>query len=241
VVPPARIQPGLPEENTMTTSTAETQLVDTREMNAVHSYFRRELRLASGLVRGVEPGSTRRSKVVGAHLELLGRTLHQHHTSEDEMLWPLLLERVPDELAPIVHLMESQHEQVDALLGQIGELRPRWEAAPDRETGEALAGLYDRLHVALAEHLDAEETRLLPLAARSLTQAEWDSLGERARNEGRRSEMSLVFGMIQHDGDPEVVTKMLATAPAPVRFLVPRLARRAFRKHALAVHGTTTP
>jgi hypothetical protein len=34
---------------------------------------------------------------------------------------------------------------------------------------------------------------------------------------------------------------MLSTAPAPVRWLVPRLARRAFRKHALAIHGTATP
>jgi hypothetical protein len=34
---------------------------------------------------------------------------------------------------------------------------------------------------------------------------------------------------------------MLAPAPLPVRVLVPRLGRRAYRRHALAVHGTTTP
>jgi hypothetical protein len=51
----------------------------------------------------------------------------------------------------------------------------------------------------------------------------------------------LVLGMIVHDGDPEVVGTMLAGAPAPVRWLLPRLARRAYRRHALAVHGTATP
>ena len=52
---------------------------------------------------------------------------------------------------------------------------------------------------------------------------------------------SLVFGMIQYEGDPKVVVQMLADAPAPVRWLVPRLSRRAFRRHARRLHGTATP
>jgi hypothetical protein len=53
--------------------------------------------------------------------------------------------------------------------------------------------------------------------------------------------MSLVFGMLMQDGDPEVVAMMLAPAPFPVRTLVPRVGRKAYRKHALAIHGTETP
>ncbi len=222
------------------TQTAQT-LLDTREMGVVHSFFRRELRLAGGLVRGVDAGDTRRAAVVADHLELVERTLHHHHTTEDELLWPLLLDRVPDELAPIVHLMESQHEQVDSLLGLIAERRGPWQQTADPQSGNELGALYDRLHTGLVEHLDAEESELLPLAARCVTKAEWDRLGETARREGRRSEAMLVLGMLQHDGDPEVVAMMLSSAPAPLRAVVPRLARRAFRKHALKVHGTATP
>jgi hemerythrin-like domain-containing protein len=236
---------GLPittfQEEQMTTVPTVPELIDTREMNVVHSFFRRELRLAGGLVRRVLPGDLRRAAVVGAHLEFVERTLHHHHTAEDELLWPLLLERVPDDLAPIVHLMEAQHEQVDALLSRLGPLRQSWQRTADPALRDELGTVYDQLYVGLVEHLDAEEARLLPLAARCLTQQEWNALGERGRKEGRRSEMSLVFGMLQYDGDPEVVAGMLATAPAPVRVLVPRLARRAFRRHALAVHGTATP
>ena len=47
--------------------------------------------------------------------------------------------------------------------------------------------------------------------------------------------------MFQYEGDPAVLARMLADAPAPVRWLVPRLARRAFRRHALQIHGTATP
>jgi hypothetical protein len=74
-----------------------------------------------------------------------------------------------------------------------------------------------------------------------MTQAEWDAMGETARREAPRSESLLALGMFQHDGDPEVFALMLSDAPPPVRWLLPRLTRRAFRRHALAVHGTATP
>jgi hypothetical protein len=70
---------------------------------------------------------------------------------------------------------------------------------------------------------------------------DWAALGDAGRTGIPGKHMALVFGMLMHDGDPEVVTIMLAPAPPPVRLLVPRLGRRAYRKHALRVHGTATP
>lgn len=222
-------------------STTAAPLTDTRVMNTLHTFFRREHRLAGGLLRAVDAGDTRRSQVVGRHLDFLARALHHHHTIEDRLLWPLLLERVPQDLEPVVHLMESQHERVDGLIEEIGTLLPGWTRDADPATGHRLADLFDTLYVHLVEHLDAEEERLLPIAARCMTQAEWDAMGETARREAPRSESLLALGMFQHDGDPEVFALMLADAPPPVRWLLPRLARRAFRRHALAVHGTATP
>jgi hemerythrin-like domain-containing protein len=218
-----------------------TEPIDTSVMPTVHTLFRREFRLAGGVIRGVAEGDVARAATVAAHLDLVGRVLHEHHTAEDELMWPKLLERVPEELAPIVHLMEAQHGRVDALLTEIGELRPRWAATAREADRDRLADLCDELFVHLAEHLEAEEQQLLPIAARAMTLAEWNEMGERARADQRRSEMSLIFGMIQYEGDPAVVAKMLAEAPAPVRWLVPKLGRRAFRRHALVIHGTATP
>ena len=215
--------------------------IDTSEMATIHTFFRREFRLAGGVVRGVAAGDVQRAKEVSDHLEYVGRCLHHHHTAEDELAWPILLARVPDELAPIVTLMESQHERVDALLDDVTTLRTSWRVSADAATRGRLADTLDTLYAHLAEHLDAEEDRLLPIAARTLTDEEWHAIGDRARRQTPRSELFLTFGMFQHDGDPEVLARMLAKAPAPVRRLVPRLARRAFRKHALRIHGTATP
>ena len=221
--------------------TATTAPLDTSDMNTVHTLFRREFRLAGGVVRGVADGDVRRARVVDAHLDFIGRTLHHHHTTEDELVWPKLLQRVPEELAPIVRLMESQHEKVDGLLAEIGELRPRWAATAGAADRDRIADLFDELYGHLAEHLDAEEERLLPIIARTLTEAEWVELGDRGRRSTRREELSLSLGMFQYEGDPVVIARMLAEAPPPVRWIVPRLSRRAFRRHALVIHGTATP
>jgi len=216
-------------------------VIDTGEMPAVHTFFRREFRLAAGVVRGVRAGDVARARAVARHLDYIARCLHDHHTAEDELAWPLLLERVPDELAPLLRLMETQHERVDGLLAEIGRIRPRWASTADAADRDRIAALLDALYGNLAEHLDAEEERLLPIAARAVTQAEWEEMGVRARENQRRSEMALTFGMLQYEGDPAVMVTMLAEAPAPVRWLVPKLGRRAFRRHALVIHGTATP
>jgi hemerythrin-like domain-containing protein len=215
--------------------------IDTSEMTTVHSLFRREFRLAGGVVRRVEPGDVRRARVVADHLDLLTRTLHHHHTGEDELVWPRLLERAAEELAPVVRLMEAQHGRVDALIGEIDELRPRFAATADAADRDRLADLLDALHVQLSEHLDAEEERLLPVIGRTLTPEEWHAIGEHGRNSVRKDQRALTLGMFQHDGDPRAIARMLAAAPPPVRWIVPKLSRRAFRKHALRIHGTTTP
>jgi hypothetical protein len=47
--------------------------------------------------------------------------------------------------------------------------------------------------------------------------------------------------MYQYEGAPEAIAQMLSEAPPPVRWVVPKLSRRAFRRHALRIHGTPTP
>lgn len=226
---------------TATTPSTPTAPIDTRQMTTVHTFFRREFRLAGGVVRRVGEGDAARARVVADHVELVTRTLHHHHTAEDDLIWPKLLERVPDELAPMVRLMEAQHERVGELLAGIEEIRPRWAVTAGAADRDRLADLLDQVYVHLSEHLDAEEERLLPLIARTLTEAEWHEVGERARTSNRKDQMSLVLGMLEYEGDPQAIAMMLAAAPAPVRWIVPKVSRRAFRKHALVIHGTPTP
>ncbi|MDT5135022.1 MAG: hypothetical protein QOE41_4333, partial [Mycobacterium sp.] len=130
----------------MTAST--TECVDTRDMIVVHTAFRREFCLAPGLVCDTPVGDVSRASLVAAHLELINGFLHLHHTGEDRLVWPKLLDRVPKELAPAVTLMQTQHERIHDLIESAEVLLLRWrnraEAAERDELADVLDQLLDR-------------------------------------------------------------------------------------------------
>jgi hemerythrin-like domain-containing protein len=210
-------------------------------MKTIHSAFRRELRLAPALLRSVEHGDRLRAGIVGTHLDLVDRFLHHHHTIEDDLLWPKLLERVPAEIAPVVELMETQHETVAELLERIATLRADWRTDADAGRAAELAGLYARLHDALLEHLDAEEQHVMPLVESCITKKEWIKIGKAAQRGTPIKDGPRMLGMLAYDGDPDVMQEMLAAVPAPARRVVLKVGRRAYAKHAQRVYGTPTP
>ena len=211
------------------------------EMATIHSAFRRELRLAPALVRSVEHGDRLRAGIVSVHLDLVDRFLHHHHTIEDSMVWPKLLDRVPAEIMPIVELMETQHETVADVLERTTALRMEWRQDADSSRAAQLASLYAQLHDALVEHLDAEEQHVMPLVEACMTQKEWTTIGKAAQRGTALKDGPRMLGMLAYDGDPDVIQHMLAAVPAPMRGIVLRIGQRAYAKHATRVYGTPTP
>lgn len=222
-------------------STPQRHPVDTRDMIVVHTAFRREYRLAPGLVRGVAAGDQKRADVVADHLELMTAMLHHHHVSEDRLLWPTLLSRVPAELAPTVNVMEEQHDRIHVANDRVSAELARWRAGASERDREQLAMALEEVNAALAEHLAAEEEHILPLAAQTMTAAEWQALGEAGMGGIKKSRLPLAFGMLQYEGDPEVISMMLSHAPALARLLMPFMAPRAFARYAKRLYGTATP
>ena len=135
------------------------QNFDGREMVAVHDMLRREFALLPGLVAGVTAGDHDRAQIVGDHIEALMTVLHHHHRSEDEYVWPLLLDRCAESVAPLVGLMEDQHERVATLRHEIDEALSVWRHNATVESREALVDVLDRLIPPLTEHLSDEEER----------------------------------------------------------------------------------
>jgi hypothetical protein len=94
---------------------------------------------------------------------------------------------------------------------------------------------------ALCEHLDAEESRVLPLMARHITSEEWEEFTQRGMESIPKGMLLTGFGMMLYEGDPEALTLEIAKLPAPLRPVLPVLGRLAFRRYSRRVHGTATP
>ena len=216
-------------------------LVDVRDMIVVHTALLREFRLAPGAVRRVPLGAGARAAVVDRHLGLICDMLHHHHAGEDELLWPPLRARLPQRAVGHLDEAEAQHAGLDEALRRVATTRRDWVRRVDAERRDALVEALRTLHHLLAEHLDAEERTLLPLAAAYLSEAEWQAVGAAGAAAIPRARMPLVFGMFAYEGDPEVLAAMLRHAPVLPRLLMPVLARRAYARRAAQVHGTARP
>lgn len=214
-------------------------MADTRDMYMAHTALRREFRLLPDLIRSVPPGDARRAEVVSAHAALVCRILHTHHEGEDKLLWPKLVERAGVDAEVIVPMMEQQHHAIEELHAEVTGLLGSWRATA--EGGEKLAEACERLLTVLIQHMALEEKQILPLAARYVTATEWHELGEHGMASTPKKDLPLVFGMAMYEGDPEVIKAVLATAPLPVRLIVPVLGRRRYAAHARQVHGTVRP
>ena len=106
---------------------------DIRDMYMVPVAFRREFGALPNLVRNVQAGDVKRSRIIGEHIDILRLFLYAHHHSEDMHLWPKLLDRGSREVAPIVHLMEGQHENIERLNTEADGATGAWRANPTSE------------------------------------------------------------------------------------------------------------
>ncbi|MFF7136660.1 deazaflavin-dependent oxidoreductase (nitroreductase family) [Streptomyces sp. SAI-126] len=121
----------------------------------VHDVFRRELALIrEEMATG---GST-----LGAQLRVncltLCQGLHNHHSGEDQAMFPFLAERHP-EAAPALARLRAEHEHIAAL---VEELR---KALADSDPASVRSEV-TRLTTDLEAHLTYEEEQLLPLLDR---------------------------------------------------------------------------
>ena len=110
-----------------------------REMPIIHRIFRRQFAEVRALVREVPAAEVVRVVAVADHLEFLLDGLHMHHTTEDDLIWPKLLDRAGLD-APLVERMERQHQQIDESVAEVraaseasrSSRLPRGGSPPDR-------------------------------------------------------------------------------------------------------------
>src|SRR5688572_8605234 len=215
-------------------ATAVQESPNTQEMVVIHRIFRRGFATLADLARRVPAHDTAWAGAVAAHAEFLLNGLHHHHTAEDELLWPRLLERTqPD--AQLVARMEDQHAVVATHVARIRHLLPGWRAAP---SGSELAAGFDDLGIALAEHLDEEEAAILPLVRAHITAAEWQDMGDAAFAKFSNGEKLIALGQMLDVASPEEAAGFLATLPLPIRLMWRLAGRRRYARYMETVSHT---
>ncbi len=197
--------------------------------------FRREFRQAADLIPQAPAGDLRRAARIADHLELVIGLLRHHHLSEDEYLWPMLLERASMR-ADLVHRMERQHEQMAGHLANV-ETLARWRRTGAASVAAELSSTLRQLRNSLVEHLDEEEQQILPIAQECMTVAEWDKLGEIAQAKAPARQRFTVFGLLLEETSRAETEKFMMMLPAVARFAWHFRARQRYARYIDRVRG----
>ena len=210
--------------------------IDTSEMTTVHSLFRREFRLAGGVVRRVEPGDVRRARVVADHLDLLTRTLHHHHTGEDTYLWPFLMGKVGPEERSTLEAMEAEHAQIDPGLQACAAGFARLAKTADPDARAALAVRLTAVREALGRHLHHEESDTILLMQQVMTAEEWEEVDSHFKEGVTFGQVLTLIPWVMHGVPAEARPQIYAHTGPAYRVLLAltrprfdRLHRKAFK------------
>jgi len=189
-------------------------------------------------VRAGPTPSPGRVTFLADHIDLVLGGLHSHHQDEDELLYPKLIERVPEQ-APVTEQVEHEHQVIATALDAASAACTAWRQRPSAETGEALAAALDHLNEVVQPHLDDEEQKVVPLAAVALTQQEWDAMGKRGMSSVPRNKRAIAAGMMLEPLNAADRAYMMKHVPAPLRLLFPFLVERPWKRYAATLRTGT--
>ncbi len=189
----------------------------TSDMIAVHRALAGSLQAAPSLVgdAGADP---ERVEVIGSFYENVLEFLHVHHWGEDELIYPLLEARCPDEMA-VLQTVDDQHklltEPMDTAVASVAA----WRAEPSATTGGAVVAIMATIDETLAPHLSDEEEIVLPIASAWMSPEEWALLPGHALQSFRGDKPWLALGLVREGLTPEQRDGMLAGMPPPLQSL----------------------
>jgi hypothetical protein len=202
-------------------------------MYAIHGVFRDTLGAAPRLVGGVAAGDAARVEVVANYYENVLSFLEAHHDGEEKLVFPLLRARCAGQDALIEHMTE-QHEEAIMLLGEARSSLAAWPAG-DAAGQQAARDALTALHAQLVDHLDDEETKVLPLAAANLSPEEWGALPAHGLANFEGDKIWLILGLIRERMNEEQRAAMLAHMPPPAVEMWTGFGEQAFTDYSAVV------
>jgi hemerythrin-like domain-containing protein len=210
---------------------------DTTDMLAVHQVFRTALGDAPAVLDSARSDDSERVELVRSYYDNVLRFLASHHDTEDCLVFPLLVERDPEDRARIDEIA-GQHHDVTSALDHAQEEVAAFGAAPSPATRQSAAAALTALDASLTPHLDQEEEFILPLAARYLSMEEWGALPGHGMATFTGDKIWLILGLLRENMSQAQRDAMLAHMPPPAVDMWQNMGNAAFAAMIAEVRQT---
>jgi iron-sulfur cluster repair protein YtfE (RIC family) len=205
---------------------------DVSFMRALHAALRRDLsRLRDAAAkldnsRGAPP-------TVLAGWDAFRAQLDNHHSAEDDDLWPVLRGELsdPGELAAVDAMVEEHRHIPPALAGVDAALRGDGD----------LTAPVELLSTVVLDHLAHEEREVLPLLEQHLTQAQWTTFLHKERSRRSPRERPEFLTWVLDDAGEQDAAAVLTEMPPPARLVYRRVLRPRYdAQHRWQIPSPTT-
>lgn len=183
-------------------------LADTSDMFAIHKVFRDAIDARNDLISA---DAANAGIVAGYYADVL-ELLRVHHEGEDELVWPVLTERLPQH-AQEIERIANQHEALHDLLPAAVVTVQAWATDANPATAAEATAALGRLGDELYPHLDEEEQVIVPLAATVMTAPEWGELPAHGMAAYSGDRLWLILGLVRDEMTQEQRDVMLENMP----------------------------
>lgn len=133
-----------------------------------------------------------------------------HHPRESNHLFPRVARLAPETI-PVIRRLEADHHSGERRVRELQHLLTAWEVLGEARREAFLAAALDYVAFHLA-HIELEETEVLAVAARVLSDADWAEL-EQVFGAGTDP---VAAGATGHPGYDRLFSRIVAASPAPV-------------------------
>ncbi|MDQ3978091.1 MAG: hemerythrin domain-containing protein [Actinomycetota bacterium] len=198
-------------------------------------------RLAAAVQGVSEQDRIRRGNALARWYAGYHRQLHEHHTVEDEIFFPAILERVPLFDSQIDRI-EAEHNRLEELLERTGRMLKAisdpnvdWPVA----SAEAVETTSE-LRMLLDLHLGFEDADVLPLFVRHFGREEYEDLDERALKSAKLDQLKFAIPWVMEAANSDERDKLFAGAPFAFKLLW-YATRRRYNRMARDAFGSAVP
>lgn len=191
--------------------------------------------LAERIAAGATDVSRDRAHAIRDYVRLLFAAITHHHEGEDEIVWPVISERVADPTA--MAQLSVDHQQLDPLFDEVLIAAERLTVDPtSRLAADELAGWMRRLATGLDAHIALEEQIVFPVLREQVPQDEYEQMEERIRKDGSLADMAFVVPWMAAVATEDQRERALAKAGRRFRVLL-AVTRRGYARRERAVFG----
>jgi len=196
--------------------------VPTRMMAIVHAALRRDLIRTREALERRPPPAGRQRRALGEHVVWLMDWLHEHHSSEDEGLWPLVLQRNPA-AGVLLEGMQADHQRIIPAAEKLTTAGRRYATTTSEQPRIELVGALDDLMAVLLPHLDREVAEVMPVVSASISRADWDAHEQQYHISPKSSiELAMEGLWLIDDLDPEGYRLVVGAVSPAKRFVLER-------------------